>query len=295
MNSKFIGYIFIIGTAFFTAFSYIFGKKVSENLFPEVVAFYWFLGAFIVAVLKRIIFTAIGTNFRVPLRDLGKYKKIMIISSIVTVFGAASWVIALRLIGPPATSFLMKFQVLFSVVLGVLFLGERLGRMETAGIVLTIFGGGLITYDSSVLEIKGSIFAISAAFFYSILFILVKRIGKDLNMMMVATLRSMGVVIIGFIYLFFSGKFQIPTLYDFSMMLLGGTFGAYIGKAFQFQAIKLVDVSRTTAITPLEAVFVVYLSYIFFETIPEPIKLFGGLLIILGVFVLLIFRKETID
>ena len=259
-----------------------------------MVAFYWFLGAFIVAVLKRIIFTAIGTNFRVPLRDLGKYKKIMIISSIVTVFGMASWVIALRLIGPPSTSFLMKFQVLFSVMLGVLFLMKD-WAMETAGIVLTIFGGGLITYDSSVLEIKGSIFAISAAFFYSILFILVKRIGKDLNMMMVATLRSMGVVIIGFIYLFFSGKFQIPTLYDFSMMLFGGTCGAYIGKAFQFQAIKLVDVSRTTAITPLEAVFVVYLSYIFFETIPEPIKLFGGLLIILGVFVLLIFRKETID
>ena len=104
MNNKFIGYIFIIGTAFFTAFSYIFGKKVSETLFPEVVAFYWFLGAFIVAVFKRVIFTAIGTNFRVPLNDLGKYKKIMIISSIVTVFGAASWVIALRLIGPPATS-----------------------------------------------------------------------------------------------------------------------------------------------------------------------------------------------
>ena len=129
MNSKFIGYIFIIELHFLQLFL-IFWKKVSENLFPEVVAFYWFLGAFIVAVLKRIIFTAIGTNFRVPLRDLGKYKKIMIISSIVTVFGAASWVIALRLIGPPSTSFLMKFQVLFSVMLGVLFLGERLGRMK---------------------------------------------------------------------------------------------------------------------------------------------------------------------
>ena len=79
------------------------------------------------------------------------------------------------------------------------------------------------------------------------------------------------------------------------MILLGGTCGAFIGKAFQFQAIKLVDVSRTTAITPLEAVFVVLLSYIFFDTIPDTLKLFGGLLIVLGVILLLVFRKGNID
>ena len=79
------------------------------------------------------------------------------------------------------------------------------------------------------------------------------------------------------------------------MILLGGTCGAFIGKAFQFQAIKLVDVSRTTAITPLEAVFVVYLSYIYFDTIPDYFKLAGGFLIIAGVFILLLFRKDNIN
>ena len=46
--------------------------------------------------------------------------------------------------------------------------------------------------------------------FYSILFIIVKKIASDLNMIMVATLRSMGVVIIGFVYLLISDKFQMP-------------------------------------------------------------------------------------
>ena len=59
-NKNLVGYFFIIGTAFFTAFSYIFGKKVSDELFPETVAFYWFLGAFLVAILKRVIFTGLG-------------------------------------------------------------------------------------------------------------------------------------------------------------------------------------------------------------------------------------------
>ena len=290
-----LGYFLVMGTAFFTAFSYIFGKKVSDDLYPETVAFYWFFGAFVFALIKRLIFSSIGTKFRVPLRDLSKYKEVMIISSIVTVFGVAFWVIALRSAGPPVTSFLMKFQVVFSVVLGAFFLNERLKPLEIFGIILTILGGLIITYDTTIFELKGAFYAVGAAFCYSCLFIVVRKKGSKLNMMMVATLRSLGVSIIGIIYLFLSGRFQLPTNIDLVYMLIGGTCGAYIGKALQFQAIKLVDVSRTTAVTPLEAVFVVSLTFLFFDTIPSSLKLIGGGLIIIGVIFLLIFRKENIN
>lgn len=290
-----LGYFLVMGTAFFTAFSYIFGKKVSDDLYPETVAFYWFFGAFVFALIKRLIFSSIGTKFRVPLRDLSKYKEVMIISSIVTVFGVAFWVIALRSAGPPVTSFLMKFQVVFSVVLGAFFLNERLKPLEVFGIILTILGGLIITYDTTIFELKGAFYAVGAAFCYSCLFIVVRKKGSELNMMMVATLRSLGVSIIGIIYLFLSGRFQLPTNIDLVYMLIGGTCGAYIGKALQFQAIKLVDVSRTTAVTPLEAVFVVSLTFLFFDTIPSSLKLIGGGLIIIGVIFLLIFRKENIN
>ena len=289
------GYFLVMGTAFFTAFSYIFGKKVSEDLYPETVAFYWFFGAFLFALIKRLIFGAFGTKFRVPLKDLYQYKDVMIISSIVTVFGVAFWVIALRAAGPPVTSFLMKFQVVFSVILGAFFLKERLKSLEIFGIILTIIGGLIITYDTSIFELKGSMYAILAAFCYSCLFIVVRKKGANLNMMMVATLRSLGVSIVGILYLLIGGKFQFPTNIDLINMLIGGTCGAYIGKALQFQAIKLVDVSRTTAVTPLEAVFVVLLTFIFFDTIPSSIKLIGGGLILTGVIFLLIFRKENLN
>ncbi len=289
------GYFLVMGTAFFTAFSYIFGKKVSETLYPETVAFYWFFGAFLFALIKRMIFSICGTTFRVPLKDLHKYKDVMIVSSIVTVFGVAFWVIALRAAGPPVTSFLMKFQVVFSVVLGALFLNERLRSLEIFGIILTIIGGLVITYDTSIFELKGSFYAILAAFCYSCLFIIVRKKGTNLNMMMVATLRSLGVSIVGILYLCVSGKFQFPSNIDLINMLIGGTCGAYIGKALQFQAIKLVDVSRTTAVTPLEAVFVVLLTFLFFDTVPSSMKLFGGGLILTGVIFLLIFRKDNFN
>lgn len=289
------GYALVMGTAFFTAFSYIFGKKVSEDLYPETVAFYWFFGAFLFALIKRGAFGLFGTKFRVPINQLSKYKEVMIISSIVTVFGVAFWVIALRSVGPPVTSFLMKFQVVFSVVLGAAFLNERLRKLEIFGIILTIMGGTVIAFDTSGFELRGSFYAIMAAFCYSCLFIIIRKKSSGLNMMMVATLRSLGVSVIGILYLVLSDRLQFPSNTDLLYMLIGGTCGAYIGKALQFQAIKLVDVSRTTAVTPLEAVFVVLLTFFFFDTVPSSLKLIGGGFIIVGVIFLLIFRKENVD
>jgi drug/metabolite transporter (DMT)-like permease len=269
------GYLLVIGTAFFTAFSYIFGKMVSTELHPETVTFYWFLGAFIVALINGFIYSIFNNKFKLIPSDLKDYKTVTIISSVITIVSVAFWVVALRTAGPPVTSFLMKFQVVFSVLLGFLFLNEK-----------------VITYNASNFEFRGSLYAIISAFGYSCLFMIVKKMGRNLNMMMVAVLRSVGVSLLIGIYLLCFNKFQLPSSIDLLYMFIGGTCGAYVGKAFQFQAIKLVDISRTTAITPLEAVFVLILTYIFFETVPSTIKLIGGAIILVGVLTLIIFSRR---
>jgi len=290
-----LGYLLVIATAFFTAFSYIFGKMVSYTLYPETVALYWFFGAFTVGILKKWLLSAFDIKQRFFTSDLKKYIPITIISSIISVIGVALWIVALRVAGPPMTSFLMKFQVVFSVILGVLFLNERLKRPEILGIFLTFVGGLVITYNTSSLEFQGSLFAIAGAFCYSCLFLVVRKMVSNLNMMTVVTLRSLGVAVFAIIYLVLTSKFQVPSAVDILYMLIGGTCGAYIGKACQFQAIKLVDISRTTAVTPLEAVFVVILTFIFFDTIPSTIKLIGGGLILIGILFLLTTRQENFD
>ena len=65
------------------------------------------------------------------------------------------------------------------VILGVFFLKERLSKTEVLGIFLTIIGGSLITFNNTRIELIGSFYAISAAFFYSILFIIVKKTASD--------------------------------------------------------------------------------------------------------------------
>ena len=284
-----VGYLFLIGTALFTALSYAFGKAVDTNLDPESTMFFWFFGAFICSIFVVI---AIPSQ-RAEVRKLRNYIKIFLYTSILTSIGAALWIISIRTIGIPLSSFLMKAQTLFALMLGMMFLGERLNKGETVGIAITITGGVIVAYQSDIGLLIGTFTALSAAFFYSALSFIVKKYAQHLNMLTVANLRALGVAIFLLIYLFVTGTFEMPTrLIDIIFMALGGITGAYIAKACQFQAIKLIDVSRTTAVLPMESIFVVLLSYFIFKEIPSTIKLIGGALIITGVIFRVIFRGQ---
>ncbi len=285
------GYSFLVCTAFFTALSYIFGKAVDKDLNPETVTFFWFFGAFFFSIFAVMSIP----SQRNELKRLKRYTTIFLLSSVVTAVGAALWIISLRTIGPPLTSFLMKSQTLFSLSLGVVFLGERLNKWETVGIIVTIAGGVIVAYQREGYLIVGTIVALLSAFFYSLLSFLVKKTAQDLNMLTVANLRALGVAIVAFIYLVISGRFQIPGSTDLVFMALGGLTGAYIAKASQFQSIKLLDVSRSTAVMPMESLFVVLFSYFIFDDLPSVVKLIGGAAIVMGVVFLVIFRGERND
>ncbi len=174
--------------------------------------------------------------------------------------------------------------------MGLIFLKEKLNRGEVIGIVITIIGGVIVAYQREGYLILGTITALTAAFFYSVLSFAVKKYASDLNMLTVANLRTMGVSIVVFIYLLALGKFEFPSAIDFIYMALGGLTGAYIAKASQFQSIKLLGIARSTAVMPLESIFVIIFSYTIFNELPSAIKLAGGFMIVFGVYFLVIYR-----
>lgn len=285
------GYLFILATAFFTALSYIFGRAIDKDINPETVTFFWFSGAFFFSMLTA----ALIPSQRNEMRNMRKYVTIFVVSSLVTAVGSALWIISIRTIGPPLTSFLMKSQTLFSLFLGIVFLNERLNRWETVGIAITIAGSLIVAYQREGYLIVGTLVALLAAFFYSFLAFLVKRLGQDLNMFTVANLRSLGVAAMLFVYLISTGRFQTPEVRDLIFMIFGGVTGAYIAKASQFESIKLIGVSKSTAVMSLESFFVVIFSYSLFDDLPSTVKLIGGVGTLIGVVFLVVFRGEKAE
>lgn len=286
------GYLFLVATAFFTALSYAIGKALDRSdLHPETTTFFWFFGAFLVALA---LFPFLRSQRR-ELRRIRKYRDIFIWSSVLTSAGAALWMVSLWTIGPALTSFLMKAQTLFALLLGVAFLGERLNRWESVGIAMTIAGGVVVAYQREGYLIFGTAMALLSALLYSLLSFMVKKIAQDLNMLMVATLRALGVSIVLFVYLAVTGTFEPPGLGQAMAMACGGACGAYIAKASQFHSIKLLDISRTTAVMPMESIFVLIFAHFLFDDLPSATKLLGGASIMVGVVFLVLFRGRRND
>jgi len=281
------GYIFLIGTAFFTSISYVCGRAVNKDIAPDKVTFFWFFGAF----LFSLFVLPVVESQRRELKNIKSYKLIFFLSSILTALGAALWIYSIRSIGIPLTSFLMKSQTLFTLALGLVFLGERFNRGEVLGLVITIIGGVIVAYQREIDLIIGTITAISAAFFYSLLTFSVRRVARNLNMLTVAALRIFGVSLVVAVYLLVTRRFELPSVIDFVYMAIGGLTGAYIAKACQFQSIKLLGIARSTAVMPLESIFVIIFSYTIFHELPSLVKLAGGFMIIIGVIFLVVFRS----
>ncbi|WP_462137719.1 DMT family transporter [Candidatus Mycalebacterium sp.] len=287
------GYLLMIGTAFFTALSYVIGKYLNTgglNLDPVSTTFFWFAGAFVTA----FVVSALIPSQRNEIRNFRKYAKILLLISVFTSIGAVLWVKSLWIIGPALTSFLMKSQTLFSLILGIIFLREKINRGEAAGMALTIVGGGVVAYHGDRYLLFGVAIVLLAALCYSMVTFWVRKFagGTRLNMFTVATLRTLGVSLILLTYLIASGTIQIPGTREILLMAAGGTFGAYIAKGCQFYSLKLLDLSRSTAIMPLESLFVVLLSFVFFDSVPPTMKLIGGTCILAGVVFLVIFREQ---
>ncbi len=285
-----------MGTALFTALSYLIGKHLgisSDNIGTASTTFFWFFGAAITAFSVSVIIP----SQKHELKNLRKYGTILILTSLFTSVGGVLWVKALWIIGPALTSFLMKAQTLFSLLLGVVFLRETIGRGEAVGIGLTVAGGIVVTYHKDQYLLLGVAAVLVSALCYSMVSFWVRTLAvrRGLNMLTVSTMRTMGVSVILLVYLMASGTLQIPGTRELLLMAAGGTCGAYIAKSLQFYSIRLLGLSRSTAVMPLESLFVVLLSLVFFDTIPSTAKLLGGACIIIGVVFLVMFRDEKTE
>lgn len=290
------GYALIGGTAFFTALSYIIGKYLDVDtggLDPATTTFFWFFGAAVVGFFV----SALAPAQRAEFRDFRKYRLIFLLTSVFTAVGAVLWVASLWIIGPALTSFLMKAQTLFSLLFGIVFLREKINRGEAAGMALTIAGGCAVAYHKDSYQLLGVAAVLTSALCYSVVAFCVRKelMRRKLNMLTVATLRIFGVSAILFLYLLASGTVEMPSPRDIVLMGIGGTCGAYIAKSCQFYAIKLLDLSRSTAVMPLESLFVVLMSLAVFGTVPPAIKLLGGVCILAGVVFLVVFREQKTE
>jgi uncharacterized membrane protein len=202
---------------------------------------------------------------------------------------------AVKLIGLARTSVLIQSLLIWTAVLGVMFLGERLTLGVAAGTLAIMFGAVLLVYEKEDGKRNYSLWLyllpLMAAFAYSVTF-LFRKYGLALMPSppfgMVVASGSASLLLMCAMP-FTEGKSSKPEWHFGSLAFVG------LGASFNFMAMVLFwnalrdgEIVRVVPINRLSVLFVIFFSWFFFRK-QEAVTfrvVAGGILSVVGAFVI---------
>jgi drug/metabolite transporter (DMT)-like permease len=208
---------------------------------------------------------------------------------------AASTVInytAVAFVDAGTASLLGKTSVLFSLGLGIFWLGDRLRRNQVLGIVLAVAGVFLISFQPGDYLRLGSSLVLLSTFLYTLHTAVVKRYGDEIEFANFFLFRVAATA--GFLLLFAVGRSQLvwPGAMGWFLVILAGTVDVVISRVLYYLALRRMTMSIHAVILTLSPVITIFWSLAFFGERPGWQGIVGGAAVIVGVLLVTLGRER---
>jgi O-acetylserine/cysteine efflux transporter len=171
------------------------------------------------------------------------------------------------------------------VGLGVVWLGERLGRIEALGAVIAIGGVVAVSAQPGDYLRWGSAIVIAATFLYAVHSAVVKRHGGDIpfgDFMFYRTTSVAGVLVL---LALAQGALVWPPPVAWGWLLLAATVNVVISRGLFYLALRRLDMSLLTIVLTLTPVVTWLWSTVLFGGRPTRQEVLGGVATLTGVLV----------
>lgn len=182
--------------------------------------------------------------------------------------------------------FIVNMAPLFTVLMGVLFLKEKIGFNFTVGLIISFAGVSLIAFSfTGHLTFKtGSLFIIAAAVAHALYFILQKPLLRKYTPMEVTCycMWSGTIAMVPFGYGFFEKMTVVDPQYTVVVMYLG-IFPAAIAYLCWAAVLSNMDASKAASYLYAVPAVVIIMGLVFLNELPPPISILGGVIAIIGV------------
>lgn len=195
---------------------------------------------------------------------------------------ATFFFLSLSVLDAPTTTFLVRFSTIFIIIIGVLFLKEKLSRYDFPGMILAVFGALVINYSSSYNKL-GLLIALVAALGVALHQVSAKIFVKRIDPFSLVNLRTFFSSAILLVVTFASSGFEIVPPHILAGIFLGGAVIATIGFIFMYKSFEIIDVSKAAVIRTADPFIILVYGLIFFRSIPSAQEILGGCLIVAGV------------
>ena len=234
-----------------------------------------------IAVVELAIFARGRIDFRV----LAKHRWFFLVIGLLVGVNTNMGFLAARYVEPGTASLLSRTSIIFGLGLGILWLGERLTRVQTAGALLAIAGTIVITLQPGDHLRAGSLIVVIATFLYALHSAVVKRYGSDMPFLEFFFFRLAATASVLFMLGGVQGQLVWPSGTAWLILLLAATVNVVVSRGLYYLALRRLDMSVLTIALTLSPVVTWLWAIPLFGGWPTITDMAGGLAILAGVII----------
>jgi drug/metabolite transporter (DMT)-like permease len=191
--------------------------------------------------------------------------------------------VAVRYVDPGTAALLTRTSVLFGVGLGLLWLGERLDRVEAVGTVISLLGVIVVSFQPGDYFRIGALLVVIASFLYALHAAVIKRWGGAMPFAEFFLFRIGTTASVLLLLALGQGTLVWPGVGTWPLLALTATVDVVVSRALYYLALRRLDMSFLTIILTLSPVVTMLLSLVLFGSHPTAREGLGGIAILAGV------------
>jgi drug/metabolite transporter (DMT)-like permease len=193
--------------------------------------------------------------------------------------------VAVKYVDPGTASLLSRTSILFTLALGILWLRERLTRVEVFGTVLALVGVVVISFQPGDYLRVGALIVIASTLLYALHSAVVKRYGGDIPFGEFLFYRVAAVAAVLLVLAAAQGALVWPSPVGWGWLLLAGTVNVVISRGLYYLVLRRMDMNVLTIILTLTPVVTWMWSMALFGGRPTVGEIGGGVATLAGVLI----------
>ncbi|USS88960.1 DMT family transporter [Fructilactobacillus cliffordii] len=266
------GYILSIASVLIMSVTPILNKLTLKEYTPLITSF--------IFSICSIIFTSLA----IRKTKLTKINIRIVLISLLSAFGLCLQFYSLNYLSPATFAFIGRFYIIFTILLSLIMLKEKLSLMDILAIILSIVGTIYIYKDDPQ---RGNLQGIIYAFLYTFMFAMCGVITKkELKRTSSNTInfynQLLSIIVIG-ILIVFTGQNINVNFKGVFVIALSAFASGFVGLLLYYEGMKYLSMSKVSIIRSLSPVVVLFYSVIVFNTKITSHLLIGGFLILFSV------------
>ena len=274
------GFLYSLGGVALLSTNFVTAKYGLTGFNPETFSFVWTTAA---AVYAFIIALSIKSS-RDQIYPKNSIKAMVGLGASTGVSMVLTWS-GLACLNPVFSSLIWRFYPVLTMLSGVLFLKEKLSRVEVIAVMIMLMGSLISISGRWEIVGKGVIFTILAAFTGALQLLIAKtQTDKVHPNILVAYRVGIGAAVTA-VWAFSSGKAEFDVEARYWLITLAGAFlGPCASFLLTFRSYRYWSLSQSSMVLTIQPLLVLPMAYIFLGSLPTIKDLAGGSVILAGAF-----------